>query len=233
MSRGISYHLGVVNIAFMAARMSVMFSLIKIVSPSVRMRSITGGFTVLFFLLWALCISSKAYTCAAIEFTTDVASAVILVALPTWILWRMRLRRNERILMFSVFTMSLLSVVVSIVHVAFLIPTAGFMAGMTADIEGALDLTICNLLVLVTGLYRFFRDGEDIENIDNSPSSTAKPPESPSLRTAMDTLTTVDLERFETMSIHSTQSTQISQPEMIPMHNISSRSCFDISVEHA
>jgi hypothetical protein len=67
--------------------------------------------------------------------TADVVSDIILVALPTRILWRTRLSRNERIIILSIFSMGLLSVMASIIHVAYLIPVAGFMAGMTADIE--------------------------------------------------------------------------------------------------
>lgn len=67
--------------------------------------------------------------------TAEVVSDVVLVALPTQILWWTRLPRNEHILMLSILTMSLLSVMVSIVHVTFVIPVSGYTAGMTADIE--------------------------------------------------------------------------------------------------
>lgn len=155
--------------------------------------------------------------------------------------------------------MSLLSAMVSIVHVAYLIPVPGFMAGTTADIEvrrlqplppcidrnkfrvqqGVLDLMICNILVLVTSLYRFFPSGEDIENTDNNPDLTRtanlKPPESSPLQMDMDTLTTVDLERFEIMSIHSTQSAPGPTPQSgtTPMCNLSLRSSIDAAFEQA
>ncbi|KAG8215636.1 hypothetical protein J3R82DRAFT_7506 [Butyriboletus roseoflavus] len=154
--------------------------------------------------------------------TADVVSDVILVALPTQILWQTRLHRNERILMLSIFTMSLLSVMASIVHVTFLIPVPGHTAAITAEIEGALDLMICNLLVLVTGLYRFIQNGEDIEDTDRSSRVTAESPES--LRTVMDTLTTIDL---GTMSIFTTRSASITRSEATSVYSQTSRSCFD------
>ncbi|KAF8553121.1 hypothetical protein OG21DRAFT_1477450 [Imleria badia] len=161
-----------------------------------------------FVLLWALCATSKVYTCgsdtswynhpnfrcplglpiAIIEFTTNIVSEIILVALPALILWGVRLRRNERILMLCILAMSLLSAVVSTVHVVFLIPVPGFMAGMTTNIEGAVDLIICNLVVLVSSAYRFFRNGEDIESSHDD--LTEKSRESSSSPTVMDTLTT-------------------------------------------
>jgi hypothetical protein len=45
--------------------MSIIFSLIRMLPPSGRMRSITRGFAVFFFVLWALCAASKAYTCGS------------------------------------------------------------------------------------------------------------------------------------------------------------------------
>ena len=47
----------------------------------------------------------------------------------------MRLLKNERILTTSIFSMCLLNVIVSIIHMAFLLPVPGFMAGITANIE--------------------------------------------------------------------------------------------------
>ena len=93
--------------------------------------------------------------------------------------------------------------------------------------QGALDLMISNLLVLVTSFYRFFRSGKDIENTDNDSDSTAKTSES------IDTLTTVDLERLETLSIRTTQSAPPPQSETTLMRNLSLRSTPGVMVEQA
>ena len=124
----ISYRLHVVNIAFIhmfdlvsfrcpsrsrsiptyanfyvkyrATRMSIVFSLMRMVPPSGRMRTVTSGFSVFLYLLWALCAASKAYICgsdtswynlpdiqcpiglptAVVEFTSDFYSSQTLVA---------------------------------------------------------------------------------------------------------------------------------------------------------
>ena len=47
----------------------------------------------------------------------------------------MRLSRNERVIIFTILSMSLLTAMVNIVHVGFLIPVPGYTASMTADIE--------------------------------------------------------------------------------------------------
>ena len=89
-----------------------------------------------------------------------------------------------------------------------------------------------NLLVLVAGLYRFFRNGEDIEDTDNSPGVTEESQEASSSWTAMDTLTTIDLGSPGTTSTRTAQSASITQSETTSIHNLSSRSCVDVSVEH-
>ncbi|KAF9222194.1 hypothetical protein BS17DRAFT_195221 [Gyrodon lividus] len=233
------------------ARMSIVFSVIRLAPPSNPMRAIAWGVAILFFLLWALVAASTAYTCssdtswyetpgvecrigmpiAIIEFTTDLVSDIILVAIPVRMLWHDQLPRNERILILSIFSMSLISCSASVVHVAFLIPTPGFMAAMTAGIEGAMGLMICNLLVLVTYLYRVFRNGVDIESTCD-PTQTIKSTLVTSSRTTIATLTTVDLEHFTSISIQSTGSTPIIQAEALPIPVRSgARSYFDISTE--
>ncbi|KAN0077986.1 hypothetical protein V8E55_010043 [Tylopilus felleus] len=227
-----------------AVRMSIVFSSIRMVPPASRMRTIANGFAVAFFFLWALCVASEGYTCgsdrswynspnlkcpigfpiAMIEFTTNVIADVALVALPIGILWRMRLSRNERVIIFIILSTSLLTAMVNIVHVGFLIPVPGYTARMTADIEGALDLGICNLLVLVISAYRW--NGEDIEIMENDFTSKSPEPSSSS-QTTIDTLTTVDLESFETMSIRSAQSAPIPQLKTTPTRHLPQRSSFD------
>jgi len=224
-----------------AAKISMMFSLIKTVPVSCRLRSISSGFTISFFFLWALCVASKVYGCgsdsswenlpnpqcmfglpiAVIEFTAAVVSDVVLIALPTHILYQMNLPKNERLLMLSIFLMNLLSGLVSIVHLTFLIPKMGFMSSMTAGIEGAVNLINCNLLILVTG---FFGNGQDVGSTSSSLGSTSV---MSSLR--RDTLTTVDLEHFEALSVYSTQSAPIPRSGGILSYSMSSRSCCNVS----
>ncbi|KIJ62422.1 hypothetical protein HYDPIDRAFT_94501, partial [Hydnomerulius pinastri MD-312] len=230
-----------------SARMSIVFSIIRVVPPPGPIRTIAYGVAVLFFFMWALVSSSKAYTCgsdtswyegviiqcpiglpiAIIEFTTDLVSDAILVAMPLRMLWHVKLPRGERILILSIFSMSLLSCFASIIHVAFLIPDPSFMAGMTADIEGALGLMICNLLVIVTYFYRVFRNGEDIET--TSDPTYPKPTGSSVSLTTFSSLTTVDLEQFTSISIRSTRSAPIPRSEEISIPVISgTQSCFDV-----
>ncbi|KAH7914891.1 hypothetical protein BJ138DRAFT_1142840 [Hygrophoropsis aurantiaca] len=205
------------------ARMSIVFSVLRIMPSGRAMRGSAYMVIVLFSMMWMVAVAVKAYVCGAdtswyqdviiqcpfpkfvdmIEFTTDLISDVILVALPLRLLWHMKLPRNQRIMILSIFSMSILCVFASVLHVVFLLPSAGFMAGMTADIEGAVGLIVCNLLVVVTYFYRVFRGGEDIESTIEPKLVLFRSSSTP----ATNTLTTVDLEHFTSISIVSSLST--------------------------
>ncbi|KAF9233448.1 hypothetical protein BU15DRAFT_90340 [Melanogaster broomeanus] len=204
------------NSIFLASRMCIVFSVIRITPTAAPRRTIAYGATALFFLLWVLVFASKAYACgsdtswydtttvqcpigapvAIIELTADLVADVVLVAIPIRTLCCATLARRERILVFAICSMSLVSFYGSIVHADFLIPVPIFVASMTADIEGSLSLMACNLLALVTYLHRCSRHGEDIESARN-PAQTIEATESiemTSSRTTLETLTTVDLD---------------------------------------
>ncbi|KAG6333953.1 hypothetical protein ID866_5136 [Astraeus odoratus] len=53
----------------------------------------------------------------------------------------------------AVFSASILTSVASIVHTAFIIPPT-IVGGMTAEVEAIVSLVVCNLLVVVTFIYR-------------------------------------------------------------------------------
>ncbi|KAH7925791.1 hypothetical protein BV22DRAFT_1104749 [Leucogyrophana mollusca] len=194
-----------------SARLSIVFSVIRIMPPARAVRVPAYTAAVSFGIMWMLAVASKAYVCGRdtswyqevmiqcpltvsiglIELTTDLISDVILVAMPLRLLWRVKLPRNQRIMILSIFSMSILCCFVSIIHVVFLLPAPSFMAGMTADIEGAVGLIVCNLLVIVTYFYRVFRGGEDIESTIE-PKTTWSPQASDQSSTppATDSLTT-------------------------------------------
>ncbi|EGO22985.1 hypothetical protein SERLADRAFT_471584, partial [Serpula lacrymans var. lacrymans S7.9] len=120
-----------------SARMSIVFSIIRIAPPSATFRRLTYAAAVVFFFMWATIFSAKAYLCGAdrswyqdpiiqcpltltialIELCTDLISDIILVAMPLRMLWHVKLPKNQRILILAVFSSSILSCTVSIVHV--------------------------------------------------------------------------------------------------------------------
>ena len=65
----------------------------------------------------------------------DTVSDAILVALPFRLLWRVKLPSNQRIMVLSVFSTSVLVSIISAVHTAYLIPLVTFVGGATAEME--------------------------------------------------------------------------------------------------
>ncbi|KAN0085658.1 hypothetical protein V8E55_006792 [Tylopilus felleus] len=164
------------------ARLSIVFSVIRIVPPA-RSNTLTAlGAAGVFVCMWAYIFTCKVVTCAVdrswyhavviecplpnwvaiSEVSTDTVSDAILVALPFRLLWRVKLPSNQRIMVLSVFSTSVLVSIISAVHTAYLIPLVTFVGGATAEMEGAISLIVCNLLVLVTFIYRMTRNGQDL-----------------------------------------------------------------------
>ncbi|KAF8552135.1 hypothetical protein OG21DRAFT_1523977 [Imleria badia] len=164
------------------ARLSIIFSVVRIVPPARSVRVATFGAGGVITCLWAYVFTCKSVACAmndewyhavviecpvpkwvaVSEVCTDILSDVILVALPFCLLWRVKLPSNQRIMVLSVFSASILVSVVSVVHTAYLIPLAGFIGGATAEVESAVSLIVCNLLVIITFIYRVIRNGRDL-----------------------------------------------------------------------
>lgn len=68
-------------------------------------------------------------------YSADTLSDVILVTLPFRLLWRVKLPSNQRIMVLSVFSTSILVSVVSVVHTAYIIPLVTFFGVATAQLE--------------------------------------------------------------------------------------------------
>ncbi|KAH7925029.1 hypothetical protein BV22DRAFT_1065630 [Leucogyrophana mollusca] len=192
-----------------SARLSIVFSIIRIVPPTRTVRSVSFGVALLFVSMWVLVLTAKAYSCARdtswhskmiiqcpfptevaiIEMCTDVVADAILVGLPLRLLWRVKLPKHQRVMILVIFSSSFLTSVASVVHTAYLIPTSSFIGGLTAEIEGALSLVVCNLLVIVTFVYRVVQ-GDITADLSTSFITTA------TTRASRNDyrLTTVDLE---------------------------------------
>ncbi|KIK80023.1 hypothetical protein PAXRUDRAFT_833778 [Paxillus rubicundulus Ve08.2h10] len=185
------------------ARLSIVFSVLRIVPPSRSVSLAALGTGATFVIMWGYILVAKAVACArneswyhtvvvqcsipewvAIsEVGTDAISDLMLVALPLCLLWRVKLPSNQKIMILCVSSSSILVSVVSAVHTAYLIPEPSFIAGATGEIEGALSLVVCNLLVIVTFVYRVSRNGRDLTQ---DPSSK--------ITDSSNRLTTVDLD---------------------------------------
>ncbi|OAX33553.1 hypothetical protein K503DRAFT_869481 [Rhizopogon vinicolor AM-OR11-026] len=151
-----------------AARMSVIFSIIRVTkdSGSKVHRQITNLIAVSFACMWAAILAQKMSVCAyhacqmgqavaLSQLITDVVADVSLVAVPLHLWKNVGLSRGRKILILSTISSSLLITVVTIAHSSTLFRrTHSSNTLIFAHIKAALSLVICNLLVIVTFAYR-------------------------------------------------------------------------------
>ncbi|KAG1752805.1 hypothetical protein EDB19DRAFT_967543 [Suillus lakei] len=150
-----------------AARMSIIFSVIHIVNHSGCKihKQITYLIAVSFACMWVALVVQKINQCqfhscqmaesvALSHLITDIIADASLVAAPLH-LWRnVGLSRSRKILVLSTFGTSLLITAVTIPHSIILLKVHNTTTLIFAHVKAALSLIICNLLVIVTYLYR-------------------------------------------------------------------------------
>ncbi|KAG1839116.1 hypothetical protein DFJ58DRAFT_110735 [Suillus subalutaceus] len=153
-----------------AARMSIIFSIIPVAnhSGSKIHKQITRLIAVSFACMWAALLVQKISICkfdscrlgksvALSILTTDIAADVSLVAAPLYLLKNVGLLRSRKLLVQCAFCASLLITAVTIPHsILLILGIFNTTTLMVAHIKAALSLTICNLLVIVTFLYRVY-----------------------------------------------------------------------------
>ncbi|KAG1791913.1 uncharacterized protein HD556DRAFT_1206826, partial [Suillus plorans] len=148
-----------------AARMSMIFSIIRIARPSGHkyQKWITYLITVSFACMWAVVLVSKDSTCvfkcqktmsvALVQLITDVVADVSLILAPLLFWKNTKLSSNHKILILSPFCASLLITAITIPHSVMLFHSASETTLIIAHVKAALSLVVCNLLVIVTSIY--------------------------------------------------------------------------------
>lgn len=114
-----------------------------------------------------ICITSgcrEFKSTAVSQLITDIVADVSLVALPIWSLSTARLSRSRRVLVQSAFTASIIITIITIIHSVILFTQESSGVVLIGHIKAALSLMICNLLVIVTFVYRVCHKGRlDLE----------------------------------------------------------------------
>ncbi|OAX33554.1 hypothetical protein K503DRAFT_851878 [Rhizopogon vinicolor AM-OR11-026] len=150
-----------------AARMSIIFSIIRITRYSVSkvQRQATYLIAVSFACMWTVILVQKMIVCtyhscqmgqsvALSQLITDVIADASLVVVPLRLWKNVGLTRGRNFLVLSIFSSSLLITVVTIPHSITIFRTHSAAKIIFAHIKAALSLFICNLLVIVTFAYR-------------------------------------------------------------------------------
>ncbi|KAH7890433.1 hypothetical protein F5I97DRAFT_29967 [Phlebopus sp. FC_14] len=155
-----------------AVRMSLIFSIIRIVVPTRRLRRLTYAISILFVLTWSSLMVVKALECgirrnakakpacslpksvASFELATDVAADTILIFVSLRLLWRVKLPTRQRRMILCIFSSCAVMTLFSLLHaLCQLIPVKDGQA-IFLDLEIISSTIVCNLLVVVTYAYR-------------------------------------------------------------------------------
>ncbi|KAH0835737.1 hypothetical protein J3R83DRAFT_9562 [Lanmaoa asiatica] len=203
------------------ARMSLLFSVIRIIHGNPRLLKFTYACATFFVASCLIQIVERTSQCALhpgrqqkkgvslkpacavseqfsiFEFTTDCISVSILVVLPLCMLWKVKLPRRQRRMILSIFASSVVLAFGAACRAVgralgiFIMTSVGFNAEIT------LSFIVCNLLVGVTYAYRFLLhdNGEATETTEDTSDDddfTTRLPTQTSATTFR--LTTVDLE---------------------------------------
>ncbi|KAE9408413.1 hypothetical protein BT96DRAFT_970719 [Gymnopus androsaceus JB14] len=180
------------TVAVWCARISLMFSKIRLIPLFFTLRRISEWAAVSFFLACLGILAPKIYICASDrswyhmpiprckvglnpniaigELITDVLADITLVVIPIRLLGHVNdLAKDKRRMLFIIFGASLLTSAISIIRVVFLMGSSYHYATsvILTEIEVGTALTVANLGVMIPFLYRLI--GKHDRDIDSKP----------------------------------------------------------------
>ncbi|KAF9233062.1 hypothetical protein BU15DRAFT_66921 [Melanogaster broomeanus] len=183
-----------------AGRMSILFSIIRIIHGSPRLKNLTYLSAVFFVACSVILIVEKAGQCATnrsweqvlvssenlfcrvnaqtsvFQFTTDGIAVLMLVVLPLCMLWKVKLPRRQRRMILSIFASSIVMAIGALFHTIgqalndLLVMTAGVNVEVTARVLAARWM-IPQRVVIRMMISRGQRDNPD----DNAESDDGGP----------------------------------------------------------
>ncbi|KAH7911123.1 hypothetical protein BJ138DRAFT_994081, partial [Hygrophoropsis aurantiaca] len=186
-------------------RMSILFSIIRLIYPSKLARQIAVCFSTIFLLISGGLIGWKLYQCTsnlswekfytgcpfsspmAIYQLWDIASDTMLVALPLRMLWNIKMsQKRHREIILSIFSTSILISCISIARAVCRLMHLSNEVYMLGIVEITCCLFVCSLLVVGTYVLRRINKNGDGSDPDSDSSDCPE-------RTSNLYLTTVDL----------------------------------------
>ncbi|KAF8830127.1 hypothetical protein F5879DRAFT_366762 [Lentinula edodes] len=167
-----------------SARISLIFSVIRLIPPLFVLRRVSEWMAVIFFLMWAGSLIQKTYICASdrswyqlsapqchlgtdvaiVELVTDLFADVVLAVIPIRLLAGVGLSPDKRRMLYMMFCASLLTSMVSIIHAVFLLGPSGLLEAITAQAEAGTALMVANVGVLSPYVYRLMKNGQDFDS---------------------------------------------------------------------
>ncbi|KAF8806684.1 hypothetical protein BYT27DRAFT_6636398 [Phlegmacium glaucopus] len=188
-------------------RVSLALTLARIFPPRHRARQYSIGFAISFVIAYigslafimVTCRSATAWYRIRLEYCLktkngmypgnvsililDALSDILLISLPLYVLWHIKLPISQRRLILSLFSSSVLSLFGTLAVLVVWYggmspgPDYGIITTMVAYMETGLSLLACNLLVVVTAFYQYWR-GRNNSNDHLESNSTPRGPRS-------------------------------------------------------
>jgi len=212
---------GAASLAVGAVRMSILYSTIRIMSPLSGTRTFARVVAIFLFLCFSVSVILNACACtgnsssnltahdgskcvrakviSTFQVTTDCISDAILVALPLRLLWRVKLPPRQRRMILTLFSSSAIVSIFSLAtHGVFqmLLPKYPDEFAISFNMEIASALIVCNLLVVVTYVYRVIcnlQDGSGTSELEDDGDDDFTTTRTPGLSRTVERLTTVNL----------------------------------------
>ncbi|KAJ8080209.1 hypothetical protein PM082_017039 [Marasmius tenuissimus] len=168
------------NASVWCCRISLAVSIARFLPPG-KTRKTCIILAVSFFIQCCVFITLKAAMCRAdfsqpipltciagphvigtVGIIMDIVASVVLVLLPAHVLWHMDLSGVKRKLVMSLFAATLLTLVPCLVNTVYAFKFDSFGMAYSSELEAAITLAVCNLLVVVTSFYRYFTRERDV-----------------------------------------------------------------------
>ena len=139
-----------------------------------------------------------------VDCATTILFTIVILAVASWLLRTWRTGKRQKVVITTHISVYTVAFSLAIVHAVFTFPAPTFFGAVTMDVEGALELILCNTLTFVACLWRITHRGDDLEvPCERPPRKTNGTTPSPS---SSATWTTVDLEYLPTCSNPTVQS---------------------------
>ncbi|KAI0795313.1 hypothetical protein BC629DRAFT_317694 [Irpex lacteus] len=155
------------------ARLSILYSIIRI-DPSPRIRRILHRVAIVFIVVLLVMCAQLFWVCepmatwkgapspqcpltkqvAICQLVTDILADMLLIATPLRLLQQLSAQDGTRRRLMVIFSTSIVTTIVSLVHAAFILTGGGVRVVVAAIIEDTFSLIVCNVPVVVTFLLR-------------------------------------------------------------------------------
>ncbi|KAF8516780.1 hypothetical protein JB92DRAFT_2810087 [Gautieria morchelliformis] len=164
-----------------AARLSILFSVIRI-TPDAFSRTLLYRAAIVFGVVWAFFFAQLFWICVpelnwtdlsapqctlslqvpVCQLVTDILADLLLITVPVRLFLGSSLESGMKIRLAAIFSASILTTVVSLVHAVYILKVGGVDELVAAVVEDSVSLIVCNLSVVVTALYRACGLGENV-----------------------------------------------------------------------